>query len=188
MAVSQWQYRDKWKIQWFLLNHPMRSYVIRMRAISLEILNISITDIFHWRFSIYPSPIYRYLLILQPHTSSRDPKISLGQTIPVEESVCIFVWKNKQIDAALCLSHTLTHQGRVTHICVNEIIIIGSDNVLSPERRQTIIWTNDGILLIGPFGTNFSEILSEFKQFHSRKCTWKCRLRNGVHFVSASMC
>ena len=22
---------------------------------------------------------------------------------------------------------------------------------------------------------------SEFKHFHSRKCTWKCRLRNGVH-------
>ena len=29
---------------------------------------------------------------------------------------------------------------------------------------------------------------SEFKYFHSRKCTWTCRLRNGVHFVSASMC
>ena len=29
---------------------------------------------------------------------------------------------------------------------------------------------------------------SEFKHFHSRKCTRKCRQRNGVHFVSASMC
>ena len=28
---------------------------------------------------------------------------------------------------------------------------------------------------------------SEFKHFHSRKCTSKCRLRKGVHFVSASM-
>ena len=28
----------------------------------------------------------------------------------------------------------------------------------------------------------------EFKSFHSRKCTWKCRLRNGGHFVSASVC
>ena len=28
---------------------------------------------------------------------------------------------------------------------------------------------------------------SEFKHFHSRKCTSKCRLQNGVHFVSASM-
>ena len=28
----------------------------------------------------------------------------------------------------------------------------------------------------------------KFKSFHSRKCTSKCRLRNGGHFVLASMC
>ena len=38
--------------------------------------------------------------------------------------------------------------------------IIGSDNGLSPGRRQAIIWTNTGILLIRPLGTNFSEILN----------------------------
>ena len=37
----------------------------------------------------------------------------------------------------------------------------GSDNGLSPGWRQAIIWTNAGILLIGPLGTNFSEILIE---------------------------
>ena len=47
------------------------------------------------------------------------------------------------------------------HICVNKLTIIGSDNGLSPGRRQAIIWTNDGILLIGPLGPNFSEILIE---------------------------
>ena len=31
------------------------------------------------------------------------------------------------------------------------------------------------------------KFLSEFKHFHSRKCTWNSRLRNGVHFVSASI-
>ena len=46
----------------------------------------------------------------------------------------------------------LTHWGRVTHICVNKLTIIGSDNGLAPGRHQTIIWTNDGILLIGPLG------------------------------------
>ena len=45
------------------------------------------------------------------------------------------------------------------HICVTDLIIIGSDNDLSPGRRQAIIWTNAGILLSGPLGTNFSEIL-----------------------------
>ena len=52
----------------------------------------------------------------------------------------------------------LTHWGRVTHICVGKLTIIGSDNGLSPERRQAIIWTNAEILLIGPLGTNFSDI------------------------------
>ena len=52
----------------------------------------------------------------------------------------------------------LTHWGLVTHICVGKLTIIGSDYGLSPGRRQAIIWTNDGILLIGPLGTNFSEI------------------------------
>ena len=45
------------------------------------------------------------------------------------------------------------------HICVGNLIIIGSDNGLSPGRRQAINWTNVGILLIGPLGTNFIEML-----------------------------
>ena len=55
----------------------------------------------------------------------------------------------------------LTHWGRVTHICASKLTIIGSDNSLSPGRRQAIIWTNAGIMLIGPLGTNFSEILNK---------------------------
>ena len=39
----------------------------------------------------------------------------------------------------------LTHWGRVTHICVGNLTIIGSDNGLSPYRRQAIICTNAGI-------------------------------------------
>ena len=63
----------------------------------------------------------------------------------------------------------LTHWGRVTHICVSKIAIIGSNNGLSPSRRQAIIWTNAGILLIGPLGTNFSEILIEIQTFSFKK-------------------
>ena len=40
----------------------------------------------------------------------------------------------------------LTHWGRVTHICVSKLTIIGSDNGLSPDRRQAITWTNAGLL------------------------------------------
>ena len=63
----------------------------------------------------------------------------------------------------------ITHTGLVTHICVGKLIIIGSDNGLSPGRRQAIIWTNAGILLIGPLGTNFSEILIEIDTFSFKK-------------------
>ena len=63
----------------------------------------------------------------------------------------------------------LTHWGRVTHICVVKLTIIGSDNGLSPGRRQAIIWTNDGILLIWPLGTNFIEILIEIHSFPFKK-------------------
>ena len=54
-------------------------------------------------------------------------------------------------------------------ICVSKLISIGSDNGLSPERRQAIFWTNAGILLIGTSGTNFSQILSEIRTFPLKK-------------------
>ena len=47
--------------------------------------------------------------------------------------------------------------------------IIGSDNGLSPGRRQAILWPNAGILLFGPFGTNFSGILIGIQTFSLRK-------------------
>ena len=67
----------------------------------------------------------------------------------------------------------LTHWGRVTHICVSKLSIIGSDNGLSPGRRQAIIWTNAGILSIGLLGTKFSEILIEIRTFSFKKMRLK---------------
>ena len=74
----------------------------------------------------------------------------------------------------------LTHWGRVTHICVGNLTIIGSDNGMSPGRRQAIIGTKAGILLIGPWGTNFSEILIviltfSFKKIHLKMSSAKWR-------------
>ena len=80
----------------------------------------------------------------------------------------------------------LTHWGRVTHICIAKLTIIGSDNGWSPGRRQTIIWTIAGTLLIGPSRTNFSEILIKIQTFSlKKKYVRKRHLRN---IVSASMC
>ena len=73
----------------------------------------------------------------------------------------------------LLMEPCITHWGRVTHICVSKLTIIGSENVLSPDRRQGIIWINDGLLLIGPWGTNFSEILIEILTFSFKKMRLK---------------
>ena len=77
----------------------------------------------------------------------------------------------------------------MTHICVGKLTSIGSDNGLSPERRQAIIWTNAEILLIGPLGTNFSEILIEIQTFSLKKIHLKmssakcCSFRLGLNVL-----
>ena len=72
----------------------------------------------------------------------------------------------------MCLQF-LTHWGWMTHICVSDLTIIGSDNGLSPGRRQAIIRTNAGILLIRTLGTNFSEILIKILIFQFKKMRLK---------------
>ena len=74
------------------------------------------------------------------------------------------------------------------HICISKLTIIGSDNGLSPGRRQAIIWTNARILLIKSLKQTSLKYQSKFKHFHSWKCVWKCCRRIGIHFVAASMC
>ena len=63
----------------------------------------------------------------------------------------------------------LTYWGRVTHICINKLTIIGSDNGFIPGWRQAIIWTNAGILLIQNWGTSCSQILNEIYAFSFKK-------------------
>ena len=88
------------------------------------------------------------------------PSTTVGQSKVRFENSCWLTW-------------ILTHWGRATHICVSKLTIIGSDNGLSPDRRQAIIWTNDGILLIRPLGTNFSEISIEILTFSFKKMRMK---------------
>ena len=63
-------------------------------------------------------------------------------------------------------------------MCIDNLTING----LSPGQCQAIIWTNAGIhvLLIGPFRTNFSEILiethiSSFRKMHLKMSSAKWR-------------
>ena len=95
-----------------------------------------------------------------------------------------YIWGRKLSEWFLHYSSwgdvVLTHWDRMTHICVSKLTIIGSDNGLAPSRRQAIISTNSGILLIRPSGTNFSEILIEimtfsFKKMNLKLSSAKCR-------------
>ena len=84
---------------------------------------------------------------------------------------CIIATRKKKV---------LTHWGRVMHIFVGKLTNIDSDNGLAPQRRQAIIWTNVGILLIEPLGTNFSEFLIRihtfsFKKIHLKMSSGKWR-------------
>ena len=114
---------------------------------------------------------------------------------PFMEIVFYFIFKQAVTNQSGCenLSYfhaLLTHWSRVTHICICKLTIIGSDNGLSPERRQAIIWTNAGILLIGPLGTNFSEILIEIQTFSLKKIRLKmssvkcCSFRLGLNVLT----
>ena len=66
----------------------------------------------------------------------------------------------------------------MTHICVSELNIISWDNGLAPRRRQAIIWTSAGLLLIESLGTNLSEnvILIDtfsFTKIHNKYVVWE---------------
>ena len=95
---------------------------------------------------------------------------SSGLETGVDEYDITHQWNSEKV-ALLpdwnCFS--LTHWGRMTHICVSNLTIIGPDNGLSPGRRQAFIWTNARILLIGPWGRNFSEILIGIHTFSFKK-------------------
>ena len=67
---------------------------------------------------------------------------------------------------------SLTYWVWMTHKCVSKLTMIGSDNGLSPGRRQVIIWANVWISLNRPMGTNFSEIMIEICKFPFKNMNW----------------
>ena len=120
-------------------------------------------------------------LYLGPVMGSFDVTFCFQPECPFEQIVeLLVIWDVMMLMWCLCNAALLclTYWGRVKHICVSKLTIIGSDNGLSPGRRQAIIWTNAGILLIGLIGTNFSEIWIEIntfsiKKMHFKNVAWK---------------
>ena len=114
-----------------------------------------------WCYCVMPS------LIGWAHTLN-GPWYTIVHFLEVGHSICLSSYPQCKLSSIYC-SESLTHWGRVMHICVDNLTIIGSYNGLSPGWRQAIIWTNAGILLIGPLGTNDSEILIEIQTFSFKK-------------------
>ena len=92
--------------------------------------------------------------------------IQIMSTTAWEQILNDWIWSQQ-------LKFSLTHWGRVTHMCVSDLTSIGSDNGLSSGRHQAIIRTNAGILLIRALGTNFSEFLVEILIFSFKKMRLK---------------
>ena len=69
---------------------------------------------------------------------------------------------------------------------LSKLTITVSDNGLSPNRRQAIIWTNAGILFIRPLGINFSEISIEIDIFSFAKMHLK--MSSGKNVVRQPSC
>ena len=92
--------------------------------------------------------------------------------------ICVYKYINGSIQVYIAkglqfirtsINYYLTHWGWVTHICVSNQTIIGSDNGLLPVRRQVISWTSADILSIEPLGTNCSESLIGIQTFSFKK-------------------
>ena len=69
----------------------------------------------------------------------------------------------------------LTHLPLVPHQWTGSAF--GSDNGLSPDRRQAITWTNTDLLSVGPLGTNLNEIWIKIKSFSFMKMHLKMSVK-----------
>ena len=105
--------------------------------------------------------------------TSNDASLSLNELNGTKDKL---QWKQSNCNTKAYATHVLW------------LIEAGSDNGLSPDQWQTIIWTNAGMVWIGPWETNFNEIVIKVQKFSLKEMIWKCCLENVVYFVLASMC
>ena len=66
--------------------------------------------------------------------------------------------------------------------------IIGSDNGLSPDQHQAIIWANAGTLLTGPLGMNLSEISIKLQKFSYKEMDLKMPSAKWQPILSQRQC
>ena len=157
----------------------------------------SVDELYHWTVTLC-TQFMKLPFLYGKKKGHSDKLLTMGLQSPLEEitsdlqlkagnrlSSEFLVYEGKWWNTLRSLYFFQVNSLRPNDAYVSKIAVIGSDNGLSPDRRQPNIWTNAGILLIGPSGTNFREIVIEI---HTFSFIWKCRLENNGHFVSVSMC
>ena len=114
-----------------------------------------------WQILIFQIPQRSWRLPQAQHQESEN------QYQVVIEQQMRSIWRTKYYGNDI---NTINSRRTIdAYIYVSNLTIIGSDNGLAPTRRQAIIWTNAGMLLIGPLGINFSKILIKIQTFSSKK-------------------
>ena len=116
-----------------------------------------------------PSPVYIATIFILPWDSwatnaAEDCTFSVKRSMftKLKTAAVVILLKGHTVQRVI-------NSLRPSDAYVSKLTIIGSDNGLSPNRRQAVFWTNAGVLLIGPLGTNFSEILIGINIFSFRK-------------------
>ena len=114
--------------------------------------------------------------------ASRNRNIDCGYFTSANKQHIVKIWDHfygyrdiyqRHMLISFWLQFHSTHWGRLTQLCVSKLTTIGSDNGVSPGRHQDIIWTHDGILLIGDLGTKISAIVIEIQTISFWKNRWK---------------
>ena len=136
------------------LCHSLRQVKLPMGPVDLtKFLLIRICNYFKKKRKNSESPATRRRQ--HPQLADIRPGASLSWEFSVECGMCK-IWPSMVILNSNLLHGTVHHPTIFKSLrtsdayIVSELTIIGSDNGLSPGRRQAIIWANAGILLIGP--------------------------------------
>ena len=124
-----------------------------------------------------------YILISREKPWVYNQKTHFTNVFSTNIYLLIFKQAIKSLRMHIWIFCDLTHCGRVTHICVGNLTMIGPDNGLSPGQRQAIIWTNAGILFSKPLETNFSEILIKLQTFSFKKIRLKTSILSRPQWV-----
>ena len=141
---------SKWRIYSFvrkLSHHLLRQWHVACLTLShymnhrLVIVNETLAHKFRWNL-YHNATIYIQVKCYKMSTKRRP--FCIGRNA----FIMLIKWCSKGLSFTTifnileCVLVALTHWGRVTHICVVDLTIIGSDNGLSPGRRQLSHYLN----------------------------------------------